>query len=148
MTAFPVSLPTLVPTVNPQELCQTVSRQLANASGLTDMQAWWRQQQMLAANVRHNLKVTGDALVLSKLPELKPEQLQQRIQKLDSILDRIDRLIKLMPDETTFKTVVEQLTRSQTTLALLLGLFVGWLTTFSWHQPRKSKAAKTDARLV
>jgi hypothetical protein len=142
MMAFPASLPSMNPYEVSHRVCRDVSRQLAQATGLTEVQAWWRQQQVLAANVRHNLKVTGDALVLTKLPELKPDQLQQRIQKLDSILDRIDRLIKLMPDETTFKTVVEQLTRSQTTLALLLGLFVGWLTTFSWHQPRQRKAAK------
>jgi hypothetical protein len=129
-------MPATGPIPNP---CQKLGQDLARLTRADQLPGWLDQQKQLASNVKHNLKVSSDFLLLSKLPEVKADQIQQRIHKLDSILDRMDKLIKLVPDESTLTRVIEQLTRSQTTIALLMGLFVGWLSTYSWHKPRQNR---------
>jgi hypothetical protein len=117
----------------------------AKLLGLDQIRLWLDAQRETLGTVQHNVRVGKDMLTLSRLPEMNPAVMKRRLQKLDTVLAKIDgmlrhmeRLLKLLPPESTLQNIIEQLTRSQTTIAIVLGVFVGWFTTFSWYQRRSS----------
>jgi hypothetical protein len=119
-------------------VCHGIEWPPAPSQWFNPLQQWIGQQQAMVGNVQHNLKVVNDTLLLSKLPEVKPEQLQERLKQLDAVLLRIDNLLKMTPSDATMKRVITQLTEAQTTAALTVGLLLGWLGTLTWVK-RKPK---------
>jgi hypothetical protein len=122
--------------------------QWAKTVGLGEVQRWVTDSQTMCQNVQHNMGALSDLLLMSRLPELKPADMQARVQKLDvvlkkmdALLKKVDKLVKIFPPETSLRHIVDRLTRSQTTLTLLLGLFAGSFMTRNWPKSKRQKRA-------
>jgi Tfp pilus assembly protein PilO len=107
------------------------------------LQGWITDQQRRLSNLQHNAGVVHDMLLLSRLPDVNADAIQAKVQKLDSIMSRLDSLVKLMPTDTTIKRLINQLTDAQTTIALSMGLALGSLGTLTWVRQRKKPTTPT-----